>query len=130
MRRKEDLIGLYNVYTVYDKVSKRYRGTFYHTTDEDMIRITLPSILLDFPLRDIEVYRIGTFNDVTGELGKATRKRINTRCYLFPHSRLSSDGDNITHEELEKKMQEKKVSMIVNHGDNRDEDTQKEVVNE
>lgn len=100
------------VYTVFDSVSKKFRGCFYHTTDEEMIKITLPTILMDFPLRDIEIHRIGMFNEDTGELFATNHTIIPTDCYLFPHSRLSSVGDDLSVEELDSAMKDKKNEII------------------
>lgn len=110
--KKKDLNFTHFVYTVFDSVSKKYRGTFYHSTDEEMIRTTLPSILMDFPLRDIEIHRIGMFNEDTGDLSGSHHIIIPTNCYTFPHSRLSSVGDDLSQEELDKAMKEKKVDLI------------------
>lgn len=90
------------IYTVFDKVSKLYRGTFYHNTDEEMIKVSLPTLLIEFALRDIIIYRVGRFNTATGDVEGMTHKVINTSCYLFPHSRLSPEGENLSLEEIEK----------------------------
>lgn len=118
------------IYTVYDSVSKKYRGCFYHSTDEEMVKITLPTILMDFPLRDIEIHRIGTFNEDTGEINNSSRTIIPTDCYLFPHSRLSSHGDDLSLEELDVHMKEKKNEIISSLSKNENEEENKEVVNE
>lgn len=90
------------IYTVYDKVSKLYRGTFYHNTDEEMIKVSLPTLLIEFALRDIIIYRVGRFNTSNGDIEGLNHKVIDTSCYLFPHSRLSPEGENITLEDVEK----------------------------
>ena len=65
---------------------------YFATNDEDFIRLYLPRIVVNNALRDITIFKIGIFNDVTGEIKQTVKKRINTDCYLFPHSRLSSVG--------------------------------------
>lgn len=127
MIKKEKLVGTYYMYTVFDTVGKRFHGTFYHTTDEDMVRITLPTILMDYPLRDIEIYKIGIFNDVTGKITSIPHKKINTKCYTFPHSRLSSIGDDVSLEEIEKLAQDTKAKAIISRSENSEK---KGVVNE
>lgn len=112
MRKSKLLEGTYNVYVVYDKISKHYKDIYYASTDEDFIRLYLPTIVLNVALREIVIYKIGIFNDVTGELKTTTKKRINTDCYLFPHSRLSPAGENISHEEIEKAVIETKNQII------------------
>ena len=112
MRKSKLLEGNYGVYVVYDKISKHYKDIYYASTDEDFIRLHLPTIVLNVALREITIFKIGTFNDVTGELKITTKKRINTDCYLFPHSRLSPHGENISHEEIEKAVIETKNQII------------------
>lgn len=112
MRKSKLLEGTYGVYVVYDKISKHYKDIYFASTDEDFIRLYLPTIVTTIALRELTIFKIGIFNDVTGELKPATKKRINTDCYLFPHSRLSPSGENITHEEVEKEVTETKNKII------------------
>lgn len=112
MRKSKLLAGLYGVYVVYDKVSKHYTHMYFASTDEDFIRLYLPTIVSTVALREINIFKIGVFNDVTGELKPTVKKRINTDCYLFPHSRLSPQGENLTHEEVEKAIIETKNQIL------------------
>ena len=101
------------VYSVYNKVSKKYTGLFYHYTDEEMIQKSLPIILMDYSLRDIRIFRIAIFNDDDGTLKQLKeQQQIDTVCYLFPHSRLSPDGDNLSLDEIQKSMQNKKNEIL------------------
>lgn len=106
------------IYTVYDTVSNVYRGTFYHVNDKEMIKITLPSILMEFPLRDIKIYRIGRFSSKSGVIESINRKQVSTDCYLFPHSRLSSVGDDLSLDELDKGMKDTKNKIIASNSSN------------
>lgn len=112
-----------NVYTVYDKVAKQYRGLFYANTDEEMIRTSLPTVLMDFPLRDVIITRIGTFDDFTGDVVGSRHVTIPTDKYLFPHSRLSTPGDNLSLDELDQGIKTAKNEAIASKAD-------KEAVNE
>ena len=112
MRKTKLLDGNYGVYVVYDKISKHYKDIYFASTDEDFIRLYLPTIVTTTALRELTIYKIGIFNDVTGELKNTTKKRINTDCYLFPHSRLSPAGENLTHEEVEQVVTETKNKII------------------
>ena len=112
MRSKKDLLGgLYNVYAVFDKVSKRFKKLYYNTTDEEFIRLNLPTCIIDTPLRDLEVYRIAVFNDISGELKHVSKKRVDIHCYEFPHSRLSPKGENVSLEDIEKTVNETKAEI-------------------
>lgn len=112
---KQTKSNVYYMYTIYDKMAKRYRGTFYHSTDEEMIRTSLPSVLMDYPLRDIEIYRIGMFDDVQGIVRPCIRKQVPTDKYLFPHDRLSSKGDDLSLEEIDVEMKKTKAEIIAKH---------------
>lgn len=112
MRKAKLLAGQYGVYAVFDKISKHYKQIYYASNDEDFIRLYLPSIIMTIPLRELQIFRIGTFNDVTGDLKPTVKKRIDTNCYLFPHSKLSPIGENVSHEEIEKNIQETKNQII------------------
>ena len=112
MRKQKLLEGTYGVYVVYDKISKHYKDIYFASTDEDFIRLYLPTIVTNTALRELTIYKIGIFNDITGELKNTTKKRINTECYLFPHSRLSPAGENLTHEEVEKAVTETKNKIL------------------
>lgn len=122
MRNKKLLAGNYNVYTVYDKISKHYKSIYYASNDEDFIRLYLPTIILSIPLRELAIYKIGVFNDVTCELKPCIKKSVNIDCYSFPHSRLSPVGENISHEEIEKQLIETKNKIIAESSSNENED--------
>lgn len=69
-----------NVYSVYDSCQKAFQNPYYHDRDEvflRMLRNTLAKGDTQFNLNpeDYSVYRLGTFDDVTGEL-KADKHKI------------------------------------------------------
>lgn len=106
-----------NVYTIHDKIADVHVGLTYHYTDEDMIRTFLPTVLMDYSLRDIEILRIGVFDENKGVIETSERVVIPTDCYLFPHSRLSPDGENESVENIEKTVKEIKAKKTVEKGE-------------
>lgn len=102
-----------NVYTIHDKISDMHIGLTYHYTDEDMIRTFLPTVLMDYPLRDIEIICIGIFDENKGVIENTEHRTIDTNCYLFPHSRLSPQGEDEKLEDIEKKCKEIKAKQTV-----------------
>ena len=112
MRKSKLLAGVYGVYACYDKVSKHYKGIYFASNDEDFIRLKLPTCIYDTPLRDLQIYKIGIFNDVTGEIKQTVKKRVDVSCYCFPHSRLSPVGEDVSIEDIEKTVQETKNEML------------------
>lgn len=123
MRKSKLLAGVYNVYTVFDKISKHYTKLYFATTDEEMIRLHLPEVIADNFLRDVVIFKIGIFNDVTGEIKQTVKKRVPTDCYLFPHSKLSPNGENLKVEDMEKVIHETKNEIIasLSSEENKDE---------
>ena len=122
MRDKKLLAGQYNVYSAFDKISKHYKGMYFASTDEEFIRLYLPTVILETPLRDLNIFRIGIFNDVTGELKQTIKKRVSTDCYLFPHSRLSPVGENIPIEKIEETVLNTKNEILANMSENKEEE--------
>lgn len=114
MRKKDLLAGVYNVYASFDKISKHYIELSFASTDEAFVKLCLPSILVKCPLRDLQVFKIGVFNDVTGELKHSVRKSVKLDCYYFPHSRLSPPGENLSLEEIDETVQKTKNEIIAN----------------
>ena len=102
-----------NVYTIHDKIADIYVGLTYHYTDEEMIRTFLPTVLLDYSLRDIEIICIGIFDEQKGVIENFPHRKIDTNCYLFPHSRLSPEGEDEKLEDIEKKCKEIKTKQTV-----------------
>ena len=103
-----------NVYTIHDKIADLYVGLTYHYTDEEMVRNFLPTVLMDYSLRDIEIICIGIFDENKGVLENVEHRIIDTNCYLFPHSRLSPDGEDEKLEDIELKCKEIKAKQTVN----------------
>lgn len=110
-----------NVYTIHDKIADVYIGLSHHYTDEDMIRTFLPTVLIDYSLRDIEIICIGIFDENKGIIEQTEHRTIDTKCYLFPHSRLSPEGEDETLENIEKKCKEIKTKTTVNKEENTNE---------
>lgn len=109
--KKKLLAGEHNVYAVYDKVCKHYLRLYFNSTDEEFVRLYLPEVIIDRPLRDVEVYKIGEINDVTGNIKSTPKRKINLNCYMFPHSRLSPKGEDVSLEEVEKTITNAKQSV-------------------
>lgn len=99
------------VYTVYDKVAQKCRGLFYSPTDANMLRTSLPEILMDYSFRDIQIKRIGRIEINSGIIENLNVKVISLDSYTFPHSRLSSKGDDLPLETLDSAMKDFKFNV-------------------
>lgn len=118
------------VYTTYDKVSKKYLGLTIAENDEAFIRQSLFSILMDYPLADIEFYCVGTFSETDGKL-KPRRKmaRVLPSKYVFPKTRMGDKSNPLPLEELDKVAKDYK-SKVVAESAKRFSNEKKEVANE
>ena len=58
MRKSKLLEGVYGVYVVYDKISKHYKDIYFASTDEDFIRLYLPTIVTTTALRELTIFKI------------------------------------------------------------------------
>ena len=116
-----------NVYTIHDKITDMYIGLTYHYTDEDMIRNFLPTVLMDYSLRDIEIICIGIFDENKGVIENTEHRIIDTNCYLFPHSKLSPVGEDETLENIEKTCKEIKSKYTVIKGEDKENNAELKV---
>lgn len=125
-KKNKENVDYQYVYTVFDKVAQKCVGLWYSPTDENMLKTSLPSILMDYPFRDIQVRRIGRFETNSGLIEPMNCKVISLDSYTFPHSRLSSKGDDLTLEELDSSMKNVKAKAMSKH----DDSSSSEVLNE
>lgn len=103
----------FNLYSVKDKVEKVsiFRGVFQCSSDDAFMRNCLFSVLMDYPLRDIEVYQVGMFDDDTGEITPCPHRLLDlSQGYHFPRSTTSPNGDDLSLDELEKGAKEFKAN--------------------
>lgn len=83
------------VYSVRDKVAKRNLSLSFAANDATFIRTSLFSILMDYPLKDIEIWRIGKFDADKGVLKPLAfnrRVKVSLGSYVFPTTRMSNDA--------------------------------------
>lgn len=123
-KKKKLLAGDMSVYAVYDIIAKHYLRLYFNSTDEEFVRLYLPEVIIDRPLRDIEVFKIGELNDVTGIIKPTVKRKVDLHCYMFPHSRLSPKGEDVSIEDVEKIITETKLKIQTSV------EKEKEVVNE
>lgn len=110
-KKKKLLAGDMSVYAVYDIIAKHYLRLYFNSTDEEFVRLYLPEVIIDRPLRDIEVFKIGELNDVTGIIKPTVKRKINLNCYMFPHSRLSPKGEDLSIKDVEETITQTKLKI-------------------
>lgn len=101
-----------NVYALYDKVAKRHLAISFAASDDDYVRQSLYPTLMDYPLRDVEYYQIGTFDLETGKITPCDRRLCSWEAYKFPKTRMSNDGDDVSLSEIEEHAQKTKAELV------------------
>lgn len=101
----------FNVYSVQDKVKRvdnnstlcRFNGLFQVSSDDEFVRQCLFTVLMDLPLRDINIYQVAFFDDETGKIEPCEPRKLDlSNCYKIPKSTLSPEGDDLSLDELDK----------------------------
>lgn len=76
-----------NLYGLYDKVSNKYLSVTMCESAQMFVRQCLATILMDYPLKDIEFYCIGQFDSDLGIIKPCAPKLEDWECYKFPETR-------------------------------------------
>lgn len=111
----------FNVYSVQDKIKRvdnnstlhRFNGLFQVSSDDEFIRQCLFTVLMDLPLRDINIYQVATFDDESGKLEPCELRKLDlSNCYKIPKTTLSPEGDDLSLEELDKSAKDFKAKRM------------------
>lgn len=111
----------FNVYSVQDKVKRvdnnatlhRFNGLFQVSSDDEFIRQCLFTVLMDLPLRDIDIYQVATFDDESGIITPCELRKLDlSNCYHIPKTTLSPEGEDLSLEELDKSAKDFKAKRL------------------
>lgn len=89
------------IYSVYDKVAKRYLSLSFAPNDETFIRTSLYSILMDYPLKDIDIRCLGEFDNDSGAIVVSDIYTVDMTKYVFPRTRMGSASDSLSLDEID-----------------------------
>lgn len=76
-----------NVYGLFDKVANHFVSINTEESDEMFVRNNIYSILMDFPLNDVEYYQLGKFDETLGMILPCRPRLCSWDCYKFPKTR-------------------------------------------
>lgn len=75
------------LYSLYDKVSKKHLSVTMCESPQMFVRNCLATILMDYPIKDIEFYCIGQFDNDLGIIKPCAPQLEDWECYKFPETR-------------------------------------------
>lgn len=75
------------IYGLYDKVSEKYLSITMCDSAQMFVRSCLATILMDYPLKDIEFYCLGQIDEDIGIIKSCVPKLEDWECYKFPETR-------------------------------------------
>lgn len=105
------------IYSLFDKVAKRFVSTTIAESDEMFVRSSLYAICMDYPINDVEYYCVGQFDNELGLIKPCQPRLCSWESYKFPKSRMDKENF-LTIEEIEKSAKEKKHEFIKQQKDN------------
>lgn len=80
----------YNMYCVRDIVADDAFVTFMAPTDGMAVRENLPALSRMKPVKDMELYRIGTFDSTTMEIKPEPKTAVSWDAYKFPEKQTET----------------------------------------
>lgn len=89
---------MFNVYALRDVVANDTKTVFHMKTDGLAVRSILPVYAPKFPLKDLILYQIGTYNDDTMEITPVPVRVVSWDCYKFPQENVNNSDDVINKE--------------------------------
>lgn len=105
------------IFALYDKVAKKFISTTLAETEEMFVRTSLFAITMDYPIRDVELYCVGLFDQDLGLIKPCTPRIVSWDCYKFPISRMEKERF-LTIEQIEEAAKAKKHEFIKKQKDN------------
>lgn len=99
------------IFGLYDKVAERFVSTTIAESEQMFVRSCFAAIVMDYPIRDVEFYCLGTFEPELGLINPCVPRLCSWDCYKFPEKRNSKDKF-LEKEQIIKMAQEKKQKFI------------------
>ena len=100
-----------NIYALKDVVANKFITTTLCESDDMFVRQSLYAILMDYPLKDVEFYCVGQFDNDLGIIKPCRPRLCSWESYKFPTSRADKEHF-LTLEEIEKSAKEKKHEFL------------------
>ena len=116
------------VFSLYDKVAKRFVSTTLAETEQMFVRSCLFSICMDYALIDVEFYCIGDFDSDLGIIKPCQPRLCSWECYKFPETRQSKERF-LTLEQIQEFAKAKKHEFLKETKDNEIQNMEKMISN-
>lgn len=87
---------MFNVYALRDVVANDTKTVFHMKTDGLAVRSILPVYAPKFPLKDLVLYQIGTYNDDTMEITAVPVRVVSWDSYKFPQENVNNNNNDDT----------------------------------
>lgn len=100
------------VFAIKDKVADKYISVTISNNEESMIRSSLISILMDFSINDVELYRIGLFDEDLGIVKPLQPQLISWEAYKFPVDKVNINKGFLSIEQIEEFAKKKKHEFL------------------
>lgn len=100
------------IYGLYDKVSNKYLSITMCESAQMFVRSCLATILMDYPLKDIEFYCLGQIDQDLGLVKPCMPKLEDWDCYQFPETRTEK-LKFLSLEQIEELAKKKKHEFLV-----------------
>lgn len=98
------------IYAIYDKVAERFISTTISETDGMFLRQALFAILMDYAVKDIDIYCVGEFDTDFGYIKPVVPRQVPLSAYKFPETRESKDK-YLTIEQIEQAAKKKREEL-------------------
>ncbi|MCR5422400.1 MAG: hypothetical protein K6E74_02065 [Bacilli bacterium] len=99
------------IYGLYDKVSEKYLSITMCESAQMFVRSCFATILMDYPLKDIEFYCLGQIDSDLGIIKPCAPKLEDWECYKFPETRAEK-LKFLTSEQIEEFAKKKKHEFL------------------
>lgn len=81
-----------NIYALRDVVADDTKTVFHMKTDGLAVRSILPVYASKYPLQDLVLYHIGTYNDDTMEIKSIPPRVVSWDSYKFPQENINEEN--------------------------------------
>lgn len=99
------------IIALYDKVANKYVSTTLCESEQMFVRTSLFAICMDYPIKDVDFYVVGEFDNDLGLIKPCQPRLCSWDCYKFPESRMSKEKF-LTLEQIEEAAKNKKHEFI------------------
>ena len=82
---------MFNIYALRDVVADDTKTVFHMKTDGLAVRSILPVYAPKYPLQDLVLYHIGTYNDETMEIKSVPSRVVPWESYKFPQENCNEE---------------------------------------